>query len=327
MTDSANNSRPPRTADDPRSELLSRAYREAVENGGVEPARLVDDAVRVAAHKAVQVHSRGIGAGWRRLGSRRWRAPLALAATVLLAVGIVLRLYNTGEMELGPLHAPPATPSVQEEPGAEKEAERLQPGLKEERRASGARGGARSRRDAPRLSGETPSSGEEIAGKVGAFGKDAPPPAGLADNVERDRRAENRTGQAAQTEAPAERQEAQPAPKAFPAEPNAVPGARSVPEPAGLQREIAPRKIPSAPPADLRVSPARGQIERQADRAVADPVTPASLLSQRLEGRPPEVWIEEIRALKRAARGAEATELLAAFRKKFPNFLLPDDLK
>jgi hypothetical protein len=54
---------------------------------------------------------------------------------------------------------------------------------------------------------------------------------------------------------------------------------------------------------------------------------PAPLLAKRLEGRSPEVWIEEIRALKHAARGAEATELLAAFRKKFPKFLLPDDLK
>jgi len=326
MTDTANNSRPPRTADDSRSELLSRAYREAVENAGVEPPRLVDDAVRVAAHKAVQVHSRSVDAGWRRLGFRRWRTPLALAATVLLAIGIVIRLYNTGEMELGPPHAPPATQNVQEEPGAEKKAERLQPVLKEERRASGVRG-ALSTREAPRSSGETPSSGDEIAGKAGAFGKDAAPPAGSTDNVERKRSAENRTGQAVQTEAPAERQEAQPTPKAFPAAPNAVPGARSVPEPAGLQREIAPRKIPEAPPADLRDSPARGQIERQADKAVAVPVMPAPLLSQRLEGRPPEVWIEEIRALKRAARGAEAAELLTAFRKKFPNFLLPDDLK
>jgi hypothetical protein len=145
--------------------------------------------------------------------------------------------------------------------------------------------------------------------------------------VERKRSAENRTAQAVQTEAPAERQEAQPAPKAFPGAPNAVPGARSVPEPAAVQRDLAPRKIPEAPPADLRDSAARGQIERQADKAVADPVMPAPLLAKRLEGRPPEVWIEEIRALKRAARGAEAAELLAAFRKKFPNFLLPDDLK
>jgi len=151
--------------------------------------------------------------------------------------------------------------------------------------------------------------------------------AALAPILERKRSAENSTAQAVQTEAPAERQEAQPAPKAFPGAPNAVPGARSVPEPAAVQRDLAPRKIPEAPPADLRDSAARGQIERQADKAVADPVMPAPLLAKRLEGRPPEVWIEEIRALKRAARGAEAAELLAAFRKKFPNFLLPDDLK
>ena len=69
------------------------------------------------------------------------------------------------------------------------------------------------------------------------------------------------------------------------------------------------------------------RLARSAARCVAAPVTSAPLLAKRLEGRPPEAWIEEIRALKRAARGAEAAELLAAFRKKFPNFLLPDDLK
>jgi hypothetical protein len=322
MTDTANNSRPSRTTEDPRSDFLSHAYREAVENAGVEPPRLVDDAVRVAAHKAVQVHSRGVAAGWRRLGSRRWRAPLALAATVLLTIGIVLRLYNAGEMEVVPPETPLTTPSVQPEPGGEKNAERLQSGLKEDRRGNGARR-ARSTREAQRSSGETASRGDETVGKAEAFGKDAAPPAGSTDNVARKPSAENRTAQ----ETPAERQEAPPAPKAFPAAPDAVPGAGSGAEPAALQRQIAPRKIPAAPPTEKLDFPARGQIGQQADNGAADSVTPAPLLAKRLEAHPPEVWIEEIRALKRAAHGVEAAELLAAFRKKFPGFQLPDDLK
>lgn len=49
--------------------------------------------------------------------------------------------------------------------------------------------------------------------------------------------------------------------------------------------------------------------------------------AKQLESRPAEDWIASIRELKRAGRAGEADELLAEFRKKFPDFALPDDLR
>ena len=41
----------------------------------------------------------------------------------------------------------------------------------------------------------------------------------------------------------------------------------------------------------------------------------------------PERWIAEIRELKRAGRAGEAADKLVEFRKRFPSYKLPDDLK
>jgi len=43
--------------------------------------------------------------------------------------------------------------------------------------------------------------------------------------------------------------------------------------------------------------------------------------------RAPEPWLEEIRQLRRAGKEKEAAEALAAFRKAYPDFKLPEDLR
>jgi hypothetical protein len=63
------------------------------------------------------------------------------------------------------------------------------------------------------------------------------------------------------------------------------------------------------------------------EKAAVPQTTGAQVLEKRLDDRPAEVWVEEIRTLKRAGRDGEASELLAALRKKFPDFVLPDDLR
>jgi hypothetical protein len=64
----------------------------------------------------------------------------------------------------------------------------------------------------------------------------------------------------------------------------------------------------------------------QQKEALTSPAAVQSI-AQRLDGWPVEEWVEEIRNLKRAGREADASELLAALRKKFPDFSLPEDLK
>ena len=43
--------------------------------------------------------------------------------------------------------------------------------------------------------------------------------------------------------------------------------------------------------------------------------------------RTPEQWLEDIRRLKQQGKDKEAAEALADFRKAYPDFRLPDDLR
>lgn len=70
----------------------------------------------------------------------------------------------------------------------------------------------------------------------------------------------------------------------------------------------------------MRSAPATARANASAESAAR----PA--LSGTLE-RSPEQSLEEIRRLRREGRAAEAEARLAEFRKRYPQFLLPDDLK
>jgi outer membrane protein assembly factor BamD (BamD/ComL family) len=43
--------------------------------------------------------------------------------------------------------------------------------------------------------------------------------------------------------------------------------------------------------------------------------------------RPPAAWLEDIRALLRQGRAQEAATELAAFRRAYPDYVLPQDLR
>ncbi len=68
-----------------------------------------------------------------------------------------------------------------------------------------------------------------------------------------------------------------------------------------------------------------GRMQSGAGPAAAP--RPLIATAKQLESRPAEDWIASIRELKRVGRAAEADELLVEFRKKFPDFALPDDLR
>lgn len=105
----------------------------------------------------------------------------------------------------------------------------------------------------------------------------------------------------AKERAPAAPASAAPKPEAMPApQPQAMPAPRPVP--------------PSEAPGKLEAAPAAPP----AGAAVSVP-TP-----QRVT---PEDWVAEIRRLKREGRDAEAATLLTELTKRFPDFVLPDDLR
>lgn len=77
---------------DERDPKLSQAYREL---GREEPPRALDEAIRAAARRAERTHpapllSPGVG----RPARERWTFPLAAAAVIVLAVGVVVHLQQ-----------------------------------------------------------------------------------------------------------------------------------------------------------------------------------------------------------------------------------------
>lgn len=52
-----------------------------------------------------------------------------------------------------------------------------------------------------------------------------------------------------------------------------------------------------------------------------------SAAAPKVDGASPEAWLKQIRELRAAGRSTEAAESLARFRARYPDFVLPDDLR
>lgn len=317
MSEKSGNFRTPPSREEPRSERLSRAYRDAVEDLAVEPSAAVDEAIRAAAHEAVTARSEHVEAAGSRQLWRRWRTPLALAATVLLAIGIALRVHKFTETETAVPRGPATGQSDRQESVAESTLPSPRPPSGERRRAKSPAGADFSPDAAP--AGEKPAAlTGEIPSERGASREEPAPMTGFTDPKENDADAKASAADSVQAE-PRERPQTKSAANPFP-------GAT----PSRASDAASSARVPgqAAPPAAPGRSSFRTEMQRQQQEKGA--VTPSSTVQsmlQRLERRPAEVWVEEIRTLKRTGREAEAAELLESLRKKFPDFVLPEDLR
>jgi hypothetical protein len=92
-----------------------------------------------------------------------------------------------------------------------------------------------------------------------------------------------------------------------------VAGPAPPPAPAPMQMESREREVQERPARMTR------------DEASGDLGRAASMKAMPM--RSPEAWLADIRRLRDAGRLAEADEALAAFRRAYPDFVLPDDLR
>ena len=288
--------------ENPRSDL-SRLYRDAARP---EPPQALDEAILAAARDAAGGRPQG---AQKSRSTRRWSVPFALAATVVLTVSVTLMVHD--EQQVGDVSFTiPAT--VPARPDAE-------PAI---RSATGS--ATRSAKSRPETQTETQSV-EPLA-----------KPAYLPTPAERRNAAVADTGvvtapapATAQTTADLpsstssfarERADkmAQPAHEPAPAAQGAL--ATDATAPSGsIKAEMA-----ASAPAPVVVTPR--VLEKS--RAFSSPIRQeAEAGSAFRDEQSPERWVIDIRELKRVGRTTEAADKLAEFRKRFPDYKLPDDLK
>ncbi len=291
---------------DPR---LDRAYREA---GSEPPPAHLDAAILAAARREA-------GARPRRLSSelRRWRVPVSIAAVVVLSVSLVTLVREEGGeelMQVEPRRPPPALPREATPPPAPR------PG----------------QADAQPAMAPTPAP------------VTAPVPSRLASRDDAPARAPGELGMIAGREraeavAPASKgagTAAMPEPAAKPAPQPLL----AAPRDAG-ERSAAPPAAPAledraaAPPPSVAVSrsaqpSARGPVlAPDRARVMAQAAESASARSDRspvwrgFENEPPQKWLERIEELKRQERAADAAEMLAELKRRFPGYPLPPGLR
>jgi len=268
-----------------RDPLLERLY---AETGREEPRAELDQAIRAAARREVRARPRALGA---RL--RRWRLPISIAAVVVLSVNLVTLMREEGvdrlEEGLSPRTAEPGAPAAPPFGDAKLEA------------SQSARSPGRTQAPAARA---LPAPATEQAQR--ARRRDAPAAIG-------DKRAEPFQAEIREQAADAAKEEsalAQPAPagEASPKEP--AQGAARVPSPS----------IQSAP-AETERDSAGARMLMKSERSLTRSKIAAVL--QELDKAPPQAWLEKIEALRHQGKNDEADELMAEFRRRFPNHPVP----
>jgi hypothetical protein len=293
------------SGDAERDARLDRLYREG--GGEMPPARL-DAAILAAAHREV-------GARPRPQSSplRHWSVPVSIAALVVLSVSLVTLVQEEGDNRLTEI--PPVTPP----PALEPKASPLAPAAMAEAGREDRSEPRRSERlAAPAASTLAPLMPQPQAGAPALpnlLAKPAPAPSARA----RDEATVDMRGMAAES------------PYSLESRRPVTQGAQAPASPVTAKEApaaMAGRVMSSAPPA-----PAQPAAQPVPKAAVSDQgrsmEAGGSAVLQRppiwsdLERQPPEKWLERIEELRRASRTAELNDLLAEFRKRFPDRPLP----
>ena len=256
-----------------------------------EPPRELDQAIRAAARREAHARPHALGA---RL--RRWTLPVSVAAVVVLSVSIVtlMREEGAGRLEegLSPVPEQPGGSAPAPASGAKRKAigsaEVPEPAL------------------APGRAPATPSATE----RTGRERRDSPvarqvrPTEPITGDIRREAVAEDKKRPERQ-EAPSGLGATATLPEARPARASPAPAATLQPAPVETESDSAGKR-------DLAKSE-RSLTDDQFDELLG-----------KLEKAPPEIWLEKIAALRREGNSRTADELLSRFRRRFPDYPLPE---
>jgi hypothetical protein len=300
---------------DSRDPRLDAAYRDAATD---EPPAAIDERIRAAARRAVAAGPQSLEARARAEAQRswiaRWRVPVSIAATVVVAVTLSYMVQDE-TVKKAPIDGLPRSTSPQavavapvEDAKAPVPAAAQTPDLAQVERAAkvaSQRGAAADTKSANLLERDTTERPPSISAPARA---DGPAANGmLAKEAERRQAA----GELASPASP-------PPPQAriAPAETHATPAAAaSAPPPAPMAKPAPARDLAEPAGRDRAFADRPGRMERG-----------AASYSAEQKPRTPEEWLEELRRLKAAGRTDELAKELVEFRKRFPDYKLPADL-
>lgn len=305
--------------------LTSHAYK----NAEVDlPSVAMDDAIHAAARRAVKSHPHAINKSW----ISRWSTPISAAALVVLSVSVGLIAIDE-QPDLAPASlkevarpkaaAPPAitrVPSIAPESAApaaviasdlpqparlpEKKARLdLQSVAPREQIAASAKPDLAPRRN----EADGAASGNLMVKDSGRAVVPFVPAPPLAEVATRQESAGQSAAETTKREAPQIKQ-------LVPQVATASVAARGDVTELALQKSVAAAAAPK-PPLLANAT------------AIAPPVHAAPATSADKANEPPDIWMKRILELKRLERTREFEEELTKFRKRYPGFALPEELK
>ena len=276
-----------------RDEELCHIYRDAE---GPRPPQRVDDNILAASQRVASTVRRPARFGF----SRRWGTPVALAATVLVTFTLALMVFER-QSGLDAI-APKAPGAVRPAKVSPAEATRASPA--EPKRVEAA--------------GKSPPVEIQHAAPAAPIAQTAAPlDRAKQRTVETALSGERRaTGQPARV--PAIPPGVEILRKSEEAKP--LPDAQRVFE---AQQPIRPAQVPAAAPA-----PGANTLRESASavQGAVSGLTSRVAVSEAKE-RTPEKWLEDIRKLKTEGKASEAERELAEFKKRYPDYILPEDLR
>jgi hypothetical protein len=91
------------------------------------------------------------------------------------------------------------------------------------------------------------------------------------------------------------------------------------------ESKVAAQALPAAPRAPAAAASPRREAALQRADGASGPA--GSVAGGEAKQRRPETWIEDIRRLKAQGRTEDVVRELAEFRKRYPEYLLPEDLR
>ena len=291
-----------------RDEELSHIYRDAE---GPRPPQRVDDNILAASQRVASTIRRPAGF------SRRWGAPVAIAATVLVTSTVALMVFErqSGVDVLAPKAPREERPAKVATPlrASPAEPQRVEASAKspvlEQARAN------------------SPAKSPPVALPHPAPAPAAPSPqvAPRSDRVKQPTVETALSGERRGTGQPVR----------VPAIPPGVEILRKSEEvkplPDAQRAYDAQRQIPAvqAPPA---AAPAASSNVVRESASTLQGVSAGAAIGNRLavpeaKERTPEKWLADIRKLKTEGKAIEAERELAEFKKRYPDYILPDDLR